>query len=193
MVRVRGLAALVVLLSAGQARADGMAQLLSDSVAPAALVASAGLWAFGGEDEQETGRRCADGLLATGALATGLKSVTDQPRPNDPRATDGFPSRHVAASFCLAAILADREPDSAWPAYLWAGAVGWSRVELGAHDLTQVLAGAALGYLVGRESVGDDGVFGDAVVTDAAGPALLPSLGSRTQRPRGLPLVTVCW
>lgn len=56
-----------------------------------------------------------------------------------------FPSGHTGAAFLLAAISTEHYAALTLPMYLWASAVGVSRVVLGVHFPTDILAGALLG------------------------------------------------
>jgi undecaprenyl-diphosphatase len=56
-----------------------------------------------------------------------------------------FPSGHTCGAFLLATIVASHYPTLALPMYLWASGVGLSRVVLGVHFPTDILAGALLG------------------------------------------------
>lgn len=65
-----------------------------------------------------------------------------------PPASPSFPSGHTLAAFCTALVLADG-PSEAAAALLLAAAVAASRVHLGAHHLSDVVAGAAIGAAAG--------------------------------------------
>lgn len=62
-----------------------------------------------------------------------------------------FPSGHTIAAFSVATVFADRYRKHRWVPYVaygLAGFVGFTRVPLQAHFVSDVFAGAALGYVV---------------------------------------------
>lgn len=67
------------------------------------------------------------------------------------RGVGAFPSGHTIAAFAVATVYADRYPNPRWHrwlAYGLAGVVGFSRVSLHSHYVSDVFAGAALGYVI---------------------------------------------
>jgi PAP2 superfamily len=92
--------------------------------------------------------------LASKVITPGLKQVFDRERPNagdDP----AFPSGHSTQAFALATVIASHYEQRwvRWLAYGLAGGVGFSRVYHDAHWTSDVLAGAGVGWLVGRTVV----------------------------------------
>jgi undecaprenyl-diphosphatase len=97
------------------------------------------------------------GSLMISAAATGvIKEVVQRPRPyqryNDiypDKWEDGnsFPSGHTSLSFSNATsiLLSTEKWYLAAPAYLWACGVGYSRIYLGQHYPSDVIAGAITG------------------------------------------------
>ncbi len=56
-----------------------------------------------------------------------------------------FPSGHTAAAFLFACLILNFYPLFAFPAFIWASAIAASRVLLGVHFPTDLVAGAILG------------------------------------------------
>lgn len=89
-----------------------------------------------------------------------VKRATRRPRPFrvlprltarvKPPADCSFPSGHTAGAFVMAGILSRAFPAAAAPAYLLAVLIGISRVANGVHYPSDVLGGAALGFLCVR-------------------------------------------
>lgn len=71
-------------------------------------------------------------------------------------ASGGFPSGHTIAAFSIATVVARRYGNHRWvpyAAYGLAAVVGFSRLSLSAHFLSDVFVGGALGYSISRFSV----------------------------------------
>ncbi len=60
-----------------------------------------------------------------------------------------FPSGHTATTFALVTLLAWHFPLAAVPLYLLAAVIGYSRVYVGVHFLSDVLAAAVIGIVSG--------------------------------------------
>ncbi len=99
----------------------------------------------------------AQAAIVTSAYTGLLKYGVRRERP-DGSDTLSFPSGHTSTAFSLAAV-ADRH--YGWkvglPAYVLASGIGLSRVQSNRHHLSDVLAGATLGIIVGHTVTRVDG------------------------------------
>jgi hypothetical protein len=93
------------------------------------------------------------GYIVNNLVTTGLKEAVGRTRPNQ-RNNLSFPSGHTSNAFTWATILSHYYGTKAViPAYGIAAFVAWSRLNVDAHYLSDVMFGAALGYVVGRTVV----------------------------------------
>ena len=101
-----------------------------------------------------------------GLTTVAIKGITDTERPTNDwnNGRYGFPSFHAASSFTVAAVLDEHYgPRAGVPLYVLAGMISWSRIDERDHDLSDVVFGAALGYVVGK-SVANQHLGGDGRV-----------------------------
>lgn len=85
------------------------------------------------------------GFAANLGATYALKSTIDKERP-DGSGHDSFPSSHTSVAFQGAGFIHKRYGlEYSIPAYIGASFVGYSRVKADKHDVSDVLAGAALG------------------------------------------------
>jgi len=89
----------------------------------------------------------------TGLSTLTVKAIANTDRPSDDwnGGQFGFPSFHVASATCIAAV-ADSYygPRVGLPAYALAGLVGWTRIDQRDHDLSDIVFGTALGFIIGK-------------------------------------------
>jgi membrane-associated phospholipid phosphatase len=94
-----------------------------------------------------------DAAIVDFAYTEVIKVAVGRERPNG-EDNQSFPSGHTSNGFALAAVA---ERHYGWklgvPACLLAGVVGASRIQQDKHYLSDVVAGATLGYIVGRTIV----------------------------------------
>lgn len=119
-----------------------------------------------------------DAFLVNWAWTNVLKAAVGRERPNgqDERS---FPSGHASNAFALASVL---ERHYGWkagvPAYALASAVAASRLQRDKHYLSDVMAGATLGYVVGRTVVR---LNSRPLEARGARVSVLPVVGRRTR------------
>jgi hypothetical protein len=114
-----------------------------------AIATWAGGSLFDSRSAEETGQMLTEGLLLTYGAAGILKLGTGRVRP-DGSNSRSFPSAHAAGTACTAVILWDRYGAGAGiPMASVAAFTALSRVHLGSHFPSDVLAGTAIGVSVG--------------------------------------------
>jgi membrane-associated phospholipid phosphatase len=98
----------------------------------------------------------AQATIVTGLYTGLLKAAVGRTRP-DGSDTKSFPSGHTSNAFAWAAVASHHYgPKVGIPAYALAGFIGASRIERDKHHLSDVVAGATIGFIVGRTVVRED-------------------------------------
>ncbi len=93
------------------------------------------------------------GYAVSQVLIGGIKTVVSSERPNGQN-NASFPSGHTAGAFSFATIFSHHYGKKLGiPAYVAAVYMGYARMDDRARRLTDVVAGATLGYIVGRTVV----------------------------------------
>lgn len=87
-------------------------------------------------------------VIASKAITPLVKQLTNRTRPNGDG--ESFPSNHATQSFAVASVIAEHYPRVRWLVYAIAAGVGSARVSNNAHWASDVVAGAAIGTLVGH-------------------------------------------
>jgi membrane-associated phospholipid phosphatase len=102
---------------------------------------------------QEFGRDVTEALVDSTFVVTGLKYVVGRERP-DGSNNQSFPSGHSITAFCFAPVVTRYWGwEAGVPAYLLATVTGLARVEGYHHYLSDVVAGATLGVIIGNAVV----------------------------------------
>ncbi len=149
---------------------DSIARVFEPFGAEYSLAVLGGFYLAGAVNDDPKAKAVAQDGLAASLIASGLitpvlKLAVGRSRPAQDEGTHrfrpfggnaSFPSGHVTQAFAVASVIATHyEP--LWvkaTAYGIAGLVGYARVYHNAHFASDVLAGAAIGSLVGTALVG---------------------------------------
>jgi len=101
--------------------------------------------------------------FAADSVSFGVKDLVNRTRPADAHAqihplyvvhSSSFPAGHAATAFAGATLLSYFAPRLSPLFVVLAAAIGFSRIYVGVHYPTDVLAGAAIGVLVGAAAIG---------------------------------------
>lgn len=110
--------------------------------------------------DEEAGWTAVRAVAVTSALAFTLKRLTRRERPLGahgwselPGGRDSFPSGHAAWAFTLATVAGEAFPRWREELYVGAALVALSRVAIGRHWMSDVVAGAWLGHYVASRAV----------------------------------------
>ncbi len=140
---------------------DESMRVTSDGIYPFMVVSPAALWLTGYLNKDEAMKRNGvKTVIAIGvniAITEGLKESIRRPRPFTSYPDDivlrrkasgfSFPSGHTSCAFATATALtlSTKKWYVGVPAFAYAGLVGYSRMRLGAHYGSDVLAGIIVG------------------------------------------------
>ena len=110
-----------------------------------------------GETFRSASYDASQAVIINGIYTYALKTVTQRLRP-DGSNHQSFPSGHASDAFALATVFSRHYgPKVGIPAYTIASLIGISRLAHKSHYLSDVVAGATLGTLVGRAVVRGNG------------------------------------
>lgn len=139
------------------------AKIISSTATPVSLALPAGLLIVGFSTKNKTlqqqGWQALGGFVVASTATQITKKIVLRQRPfiaepslftariEDEEPNYSFPSGHTTTAFATATTLAInyRKWYVIVPAYAWAGAIGYSRMRLGVHYPSDVLAGAVTG------------------------------------------------
>ncbi len=134
--------------------------VITESATPVTAAVPLGMFITGlatkNDSLKKKSLRIGASLLIANAIAGGLKYTINRPRPfitypfiikKSSGGSPSFPSGHTTTAFSTAASLSLTYPKwyIIFPAYLWACSVGYSRMYLGVHYPSDVLAGIIIG------------------------------------------------
>jgi membrane-associated phospholipid phosphatase len=146
----------------GQGRAPRLGSVGHTVGSAAVMVPVSALMFLAGRGSSDSRFRAAtydvaQATIVTQGYTTALKLAVSRTRPDESDRLS-FPSGHTSNAFALATVLRHHYGTRAGlAAYGAAGLIGLSRIERNVHHVSDVVAGAAIGYAVGRTVVREDG------------------------------------
>lgn len=160
---------------------EAPARWLSDAAGPSRMVPVAAaigvISVFGSPRERETGLMLSEALITSSVWTGSLKYLAGRERPRetseiaadwtgpgasfttepiDGRGLRSFPSGHTSGAWAMATVVAHQYPAHGIVpllAYGAATAMGYSRMAVGAHWLSDVVAGGLIGYGCARQVI----------------------------------------
>jgi undecaprenyl-diphosphatase len=87
-------------------------------------------------------------FIVAGLIEFTLKHTVGRPRPDVNTDLDSFPSGHATSVFAVATVFAHFFPGLRMPLYTLASAIAVGRVYLDRHYVSDIAAGAMIGWLV---------------------------------------------
>ena len=121
-------------------------------------------------------------LAVNGMATVGLKAIRDNDCPNGKNWA--WPSGHTSSSFTVASVLDEfYGPKVGIPAYALASLVGYRMMDTGDHWASDVVFGAALGWVVGHT------IAGKHKQLEIAGFKVVPYIGNANGSAMGVSLV----
>lgn len=106
--------------------------------------------AYRNDECREPGTLFISAFIGTGVTVWGLKEIFGLKRPlDDVLESPAFPSGHTTSVFTSATLLGSRYPKLRSPLYIGAGLVGVSRIYLGRHYVSDIIAGVAIATVIG--------------------------------------------
>jgi membrane-associated phospholipid phosphatase len=146
----------------GQSRAPRLGSVGQTVGGASLMVPATALMFVAGRASHDTRFRAfsydlAQATFVTQTYTTALKLSVARMRPDQSNSLS-FPSGHTSNAVALATVTRHHYGNRVGAlAYGAAGLVGLSRLEKNVHHVSDVLAGAAIGYVVGRTVVREDG------------------------------------
>ena len=158
-IRESGVDAAVRRRTDGEFKLGSMDETLQIIGNPAAHFAGAGVLWLGSElskdlREHEVAQSLIQALCVNGITTVVLKVSTNTRSPDEEHY--GWPSGHTSSAFTVAAVVNEYYgPWAGVPSFALAGLVGYQRIDSRVHDLSDVVFGAMLGYVIGSSIAKD--------------------------------------